>query len=713
MSYLNFAVEVSSLPDGRYRISVASPVGEASADVDNPFTTQDIQDAVAVLGRTRRVPRAEENDTARRLGERLFEFLIRSSDDINAAYYASLERAGSAGLRIRLTVEGAGELHALPWEYLRDPNRDFLALSRSTPIVRYTPQLNIRPPVPIKYPLRVLVMISAPSDFPELDVEGEWVRLNEATADLRARGLMVLERLDSATLIALQRRLRSAEYHIFHFIGHSDYDAVSGQGVLVFERESDESKGQIISGASLGRELGEENSLRLVVLNSCHSARRPDSDALAGISSSIVARGVPAVVAMQFAISDGAAKAFAEEFYRVLAEMSPIDTAVSEARRAIANRMHNIEWGTPVLYMRSESGVLFRSASSTETRPVQRRIEDTTPSTQRPPHAQPKPSRMTLLIGGVGALFALAIIVGLLRVVIPPPPPPTPTDEPTPMTDPAALPDLQIGTMRISPRQPAPGQIFILNITLTNAGSADSGPFSWAWDASPTLLDALEGRVDNIPPGASKNISFPFSYGWWGEYNSLINVDVESEVEEGEERNNRHPFLITLAKDQPFQVDFSLLPNNTLVETPFRLGGDDFIPWNLDFTLGSMAAGCLNAPIDLIDVDNDVILSASADADSSCAEETLNITIIRAPVGAAQVELMPLQSGSATVTYYANPSGGTPILRLPTEQVTVGEPIIIGVPEPQGQLIRRIEIDMGDQPVRLSRLILFPIPDNP
>ena len=212
-------------------------------------------------------------------------------------------------------------------------------------------------------PLRVLVMISAPQDFPALDVEGEWQRLQEATAPLRERGLLQLERLDTATLIALQRRLRAEDYHIFHYIGHSDYDPASQQGVLVFENERDNNKGQIISGTALSRELAEESTVRLVVLNSCHSANRPHADALAGISSSLVARGIPAVVAMQFAISDGAAKAFAEEFYRAISELMPLDAAMSEARRAIANRVGNNEWATPVLFMRSDDGVLFQTAT--------------------------------------------------------------------------------------------------------------------------------------------------------------------------------------------------------------------------------------------------------------------------------------------------------------------------------------------------------------
>jgi hypothetical protein len=696
MGYLNFAVDVSSLPNGRCRVRVSAPVGETSADLDSPFTPQEIENYLSILGRAPRVSKAQENAAARELGGRLFDFLLRGSSDINAAYIASLERAGSSGLRLSLNVENAGALRHLPWEYLRDPNRDFLALSRLTPVVRYMPQLDVRPPVPLTYPIRVLVMISAPADFPALDVEGEWRMLNDATAELQRRGLMILERLDSATLIALQRRLRGGVYHVFHYIGHSDYDAANGQGLLVFENERDESKGQVISGASLARELAEETTLRLVVLNSCHSARRPDSDALQGIGSSLAARGIPAVVAMQFAITDGAAQAFAEEFYRVLAEMSPIDTALSEARRAIDNRVQSIEWATPVLFMRSDTGILFTPPAADETRPIVRRVPDETRPLSRPSAALPY-ALLALVV-----LLTVALVIGLLRGIAPTPILPTAT------VDPATLPDLLIGNMRIAPRRPAPGEIFTLSFTLTNGGSVDSGAFNWTWDANPTLLDALEGRVENIPPGASKTVSFPYSYGWWGEFITELRVDVDSEIGEQDERNNRRAFTIMLAEDQPFVVDFSLLPNNTVVETPLRLSSETFFPWNLTFAVGDMASSCLDAPLDLLENGDDVILTVSADADPTCALLPLSITIIPAPVADAQIEVITEAAGTAVLRFYSNPSGGAPIFESPPQPVNAGEVVRLGAFDDQPRQIRRIEISLSGQPVRITRLTLLP-----
>ena len=62
---------------------------------------------------------------------------------------------------------------------------------------------------------------------------------------------------------------------------------------------------------------------------------------------------------MQFEITDEAAITFAGEFYAALAGGFPVDAAVAEARKAIYIPLNDIEWGTPVLYMRSSDGILF------------------------------------------------------------------------------------------------------------------------------------------------------------------------------------------------------------------------------------------------------------------------------------------------------------------------------------------------------------------
>jgi hypothetical protein len=75
----------------------------------------------------------------------------------------------------------------------------------------------------------------------------------------------------------------------------------------------------------------------------------------------MVMAGIPAVVAMQFPISDRAAIAFARKFYPLLAHGDPVDAAVAEGRRAIRlAEARTMEWGTPVLFMRFEDGDILR-----------------------------------------------------------------------------------------------------------------------------------------------------------------------------------------------------------------------------------------------------------------------------------------------------------------------------------------------------------------
>jgi hypothetical protein len=75
----------------------------------------------------------------------------------------------------------------------------------------------------------------------------------------------------------------------------------------------------------------------------------------------LVRRGLPAVLAMQYEISDEAAIEFTTSFYRALVANLPIDAAVSEARKAISLAVAgSLEWGTPALFMRAPDGIIWK-----------------------------------------------------------------------------------------------------------------------------------------------------------------------------------------------------------------------------------------------------------------------------------------------------------------------------------------------------------------
>jgi CHAT domain-containing protein len=114
-----------------------------------------------------------------------------------------------------------------------------------------------------------------------------------------------------------------------------------------------------VSGTQLGTILHDCRSLRLAVLNACEGARTARDDPFAGVAASLVQREIPAVIAMQFEITDQAAVVFGEGFYEAVAAGFPVDAALAEARKSIFADQNDIEWGTPVLFMRVPDGRIF------------------------------------------------------------------------------------------------------------------------------------------------------------------------------------------------------------------------------------------------------------------------------------------------------------------------------------------------------------------
>ena len=321
----------------------------------------EVENLVLKLGRTRRRVRrvdTPEMDAAKQFGGKLFNAVF--TGDVRSVFAASAQEANARdiGLRLRLHFDDAPELADLPWEFLYNPSLNrFLALSVKTPIVRYIELPEQIRPLTVHPPLRVLVMIASPTDYEALDVEREWQQLQTALGGLIQGGLVTLERLESATLAELQKKLQTRAYHIFHFIGHGAFDEHAQDGVLIFE--GNEKRGRRVNAQTLGTILHDHDSLRLAVLNACEGARTSRTDPFAGVASSLVQQGIPAVIAMQFEISDDAAATFARGFYQALARGYPVDAAVAEVRKTIFADNNETEWGTPVLYSRAPDGKIF------------------------------------------------------------------------------------------------------------------------------------------------------------------------------------------------------------------------------------------------------------------------------------------------------------------------------------------------------------------
>jgi hypothetical protein len=379
VDYLDFELEIGPHSESGYPVSVLrSPAGEVHEVLRFQFSELELENHLLKLQKAllepstvRRRTLSPESEAVEVFGRGLFDALM--TGDVRSCFDLSRReaKAQKKGLRVKLRIRPP-ELAALPWEILFDPRQaDYIARSARTPIVRYIDLPQAAEPMLVHPPLRILVMMASPDDQPALNEERERVRMERALSAAQASGRVHVEWLEGQTWRDLQRALRGGPYHVFHFIGHGRFDSAIDEGKIALSNEVGET--EYLTATQLGMLLADHDALRLVVLNACEGARGGVHDIFSGTAAILVRRGLPAVVAMQYEVSDRAAIEFARNFYESVTEGLPIDEAVSEARKAISMSLAGtVEWATPVLYMRSSDGVLFEMAREEVATPAER-----------------------------------------------------------------------------------------------------------------------------------------------------------------------------------------------------------------------------------------------------------------------------------------------------------------------------------------------------
>lgn len=443
--YLEFEIHIAPGSGQDYPVVVMkSPAGETTGTLRIPFEPsqlasqlQGIETAVRDSAfPVRGIAMDEGGKTSvKDFGKLLFEALF--VDQVHAKFRMSQDRARleKKGLRIRLRIE-APDLTTLPWEFLYDGSTgDYVALSSNTPVVRFLE--SDRPPetLTVKGPISILAMVASPNDRPKLNVKRERERMEAATRGLQEAGLLRLDWLEGSSWRDLQSALRKNDYHIFHFVGHGGFDAAEGEGVLAFTNEDGGT--HLMTATKVGRLLADEPALRLVVLNSCLGAKGNTTDVFSSTAATLVRRGVPAVIAMQYEISDDAAIEFSRSLYEALGNEMPVDAAVGEARKAISMvGDKSVEWGTPVLHMHSPDGELFkiegpttnqakasgvyqRMPSRAELAGQQTAAPIAAPAAAAPPVPSPPSwtTRKKAVVGALGAVVLAAAVFAATRLM--------------------------------------------------------------------------------------------------------------------------------------------------------------------------------------------------------------------------------------------------------------------------------------------------------
>ncbi len=363
MTTLDFELEIGLGATGSYPVVARAPGGEVATTMWWSLTPAELDHQLAVIkdkvlvssAVVRRVP-TEDERPVRELGQRLFEALI--ADEVRALYVASRQHARENDCVLRLVLRvRPPELALLPWEFLFDPGRqDYLGLTM--PLVRYLQVLAPRQPLRVAAPLRILGMVARPGDQHALDAGEEQQRLRAALAGLQREGLVELGWVTGQTYRDLEDALDEGPWHVFHFVGHGGYDRMADEGTLALADET--GRTHSVGADDISRLLAEHHPLRLVVLNACDTGRGSASDAFSSTAAALIRREIPAVVAMQFEITDWAAIRFAQSFYEHVAKRQPVDDSVMRARRELRlAKKDTLEWGTPVLYLRALDGRIF------------------------------------------------------------------------------------------------------------------------------------------------------------------------------------------------------------------------------------------------------------------------------------------------------------------------------------------------------------------
>ncbi|HXT64313.1 MAG TPA: CHAT domain-containing protein [Pyrinomonadaceae bacterium] len=359
MEYQNFDLQVEGKPGESYRVRVQS---EGMDDIEGLLDLS--PECRQIVDRLQQVETLEEGSSLPMdLGSLLYRCLFH--DDVRDRMllsFGGVFREAEKGMRIRLMLSPP-ELAALPWEFLCDPNtKSYFATSGKTPLIRYIASREPINLLRVESPVRMLVLIPSGSG---LDTAKEEEIITQAVRASARIELKIMR--ENVTYDEIGKALIKKRYHIVHFVGHGQFK--SDQGYL--EIDKDEKHDGLISADDFAALFKDYPSLKLAVLNCCQGGQLSPKEKYAGIAAQLVALGVPAVVAMQYRVSDDAALVFAREFYLKLCDgwaRGQVDTAVSYARHQILRQVKDepIAFATPVLFLRSDNSIIFDLAEESD-----------------------------------------------------------------------------------------------------------------------------------------------------------------------------------------------------------------------------------------------------------------------------------------------------------------------------------------------------------
>jgi len=327
------------------------------------------------------------------LGSCLYELLFgpKLSDVFLKALRGAEKR--SATLRVILEFKpDARDLAELPWEYIYCPDQPtergrgfFLAARNSLILARHVPlKLEEENLKPYPKPLRILIVVSQPEGGGYTTVKADDVIKQIDKLKKQSAGTIETTELRQPTKESLGDHLKSRP-HVVHFIGHGRYGKTGEDEEEEDEEEKQEKVGQLVLVSETDLKspvpISDEDFAdyfvdyqpRLIFLHACEGAHSESYQTFRGVALQLVYSRVPAVVAMQYQITNSVATSFANEFYQSLSEGKPIDVAVQNGRMKIGMRLDerkrnftSRDFGSPVVYLQSAEGIVIAEKAEAE-----------------------------------------------------------------------------------------------------------------------------------------------------------------------------------------------------------------------------------------------------------------------------------------------------------------------------------------------------------
>lgn len=284
-----------------------------------------------------------------RFGGQLFETIFQG--DVRRLYDEARSRQHGKRLNFIFTsmVPWIAEK---PWEFAYDISRQSFLATEDVHFVR-----NVLTAIPAdmipprRGPLRILVASAQPIGFGQLSIQQEEEVIRRGFDSLIKAGLVEVVPLARATPTSIHTALSLGDFSVVHFIGHGAFDDETQEGSLVFENARG---GEARLGERSVREIFCQRGIRLIFLNACQTGAGGRADFNKGIAQSLVAHGLPALVANQYSVLDISATHFARHFYWALANGFSVGEAAREARIAVNYSLEGdiIDWAVPVVYAR-------------------------------------------------------------------------------------------------------------------------------------------------------------------------------------------------------------------------------------------------------------------------------------------------------------------------------------------------------------------------